>query len=535
VNRGSAARILVVDDRPENLLALEAVLEPLGHPIVTATSGDDALRRLLSGDCALILLDVQMPDLDGFATATLIKNHPRTAHIPIIFLTAFDQRLDNAVEGYSSGAVDYVAKPFDPAILQSKVRVFLELHDQRDQLEQQRQELEAHVSDLRASRAALAEAQRIGQFGSWEVDPATGEIRVSAEFRRILGLAANEPIASADQVFAQFRFPASRRQGWDLLSSGAGRNLEGQLVTPDGRIRHVLVNVERVLENGDQRPRIVGTVQDVTEQREAAHALAHARRALERERELVELLQRSVAPSEPPHVDGLDIAHRSRPAKPYLVGGDWYDVVPLEDGRALFVIGDVAGHGISAAATMSQLHTALRLVALDETEPAAILGALNRYLLRAFDTAFTTMIIACLDPATGQCSVASAGHPPIAMHSDSGNEIRWIPVGPPLGTKPACMYPQSTIDVPFQSALVLYTDGLIERRGESLDAGFERLCNELAPPFVSSDELAERLVEELCEAAPRDDVALLVVRRLVDDRAGVAIRTGRRASPSATR
>ena len=121
-----AARILVVDDRRENLLALEAVLEPLGVPISCAESGEDALRELLRDEFALILLDVQMPGLSGFATAELIKRHPRTAHIPIIFLTAFDERLDDVARGYSSGAVDYIVKPFDPWTLLSKVRVFLE-------------------------------------------------------------------------------------------------------------------------------------------------------------------------------------------------------------------------------------------------------------------------------------------------------------------------------------------------------------------------------------------------------------------------
>ena len=100
--------LLLVDDRPDNLLALEAVLEPLGLHLTTATSGEEALRRLLSEEFSLIVLDVQMPGLDGFGTARLIKLREKTRHIPIIFLTAISGADEHHLEGYASGAIDYV-------------------------------------------------------------------------------------------------------------------------------------------------------------------------------------------------------------------------------------------------------------------------------------------------------------------------------------------------------------------------------------------------------------------------------------------
>ena len=115
------ARILLVDDRPENLFALEAILEPLGQELVRAESGEEALRRLLHDDYAAILLDVQMPRLDGFQTAELIKQRERTRHVPIIFLTALSKDAEHVFRGYESGAVDYITKPFDPAVLRAKV------------------------------------------------------------------------------------------------------------------------------------------------------------------------------------------------------------------------------------------------------------------------------------------------------------------------------------------------------------------------------------------------------------------------------
>jgi PAS domain S-box-containing protein len=122
------SRVLIVDDRPENLLALEAVLEPLGVPIVRASSGDEALSELLRGEFAVVLLDVMMPDLDGLETAKLIKQRERSAHVPIIFITALGREAAYVFKGYQQGAVDYLLKPVDPDMLRAKVSAFLDLY-----------------------------------------------------------------------------------------------------------------------------------------------------------------------------------------------------------------------------------------------------------------------------------------------------------------------------------------------------------------------------------------------------------------------
>jgi PAS domain S-box-containing protein len=156
--------VLLVDDRPENLLALEAILEPLEQNLLYAHSGEEALRQLLQHDVAVILLDVQMPVLDGFETATLIKQRERTKHIPIIFVTAISKDEEHVFRGYSAGAVDYVLKPFSPEVLRSKVAVFIELHDKTEQLRQQAEQLkEQELAELRRESEEryrfLAEAQ----------------------------------------------------------------------------------------------------------------------------------------------------------------------------------------------------------------------------------------------------------------------------------------------------------------------------------------------------------------------------------------
>jgi PAS domain S-box-containing protein len=156
--------VLLVDDRPENLLALEAILEPLRRNLLYAHSGEEALRQLLLHDVAVILLDVQMPVLDGFETATLIKQRERTKHIPIIFVTAISKDDEHVFRGYSAGAVDYVFKPFNPEVLRSKVAVFIELHEKTEQLGQQAELLkEQELAELRRESEEryrfLAEAQ----------------------------------------------------------------------------------------------------------------------------------------------------------------------------------------------------------------------------------------------------------------------------------------------------------------------------------------------------------------------------------------
>jgi PAS domain S-box-containing protein len=158
--------ILLVDDRPENLLALEAILDPLGQTLVRANSGEEALKHLLTREFAVILLDVQMPGMNGFDTARLIKARERSRHIPIIFLTAISKEEAYVFEGYSVGAVDYMFKPFQPDILRSKVAVFVDLYRKQEQIklqdellrESERRELELrHRAELQETQARLAE------------------------------------------------------------------------------------------------------------------------------------------------------------------------------------------------------------------------------------------------------------------------------------------------------------------------------------------------------------------------------------------
>src|ERR1700734_3363825 len=140
-------KILLVDDSAENLISIEAALEGLGQEVVTARSGKEALRHLLESDFALILLDVKMPEMDGFQTAELIRARKRSLHTPILFLTAYKSE-EHLFRGYDLGAVDFLFKPIVPEVLRSKVAVFVELSRKAALLEQQARVLRDQASTL---------------------------------------------------------------------------------------------------------------------------------------------------------------------------------------------------------------------------------------------------------------------------------------------------------------------------------------------------------------------------------------------------
>ncbi|MES2176616.1 MAG: ATP-binding protein [Gemmatimonadota bacterium] len=212
--------ILIVDDRAENLLALEAILEPLGQTLVRANSGDEALRKLLTHNVAMILLDVQMPGINGFETARIIKSRERTRYIPIIFLTAISKDEEYVFEGYSVGAVDYLAKPFQPDILRSKVSVFVDLYQKQRQLavqqqlltEGDRRELELrHMREIYESEARFSEivGSAMDAIIAFDTDGALTLFNTAAE--RMFGTSAANALKGDVRRF----FPESMRE--DLL------------------------------------------------------------------------------------------------------------------------------------------------------------------------------------------------------------------------------------------------------------------------------------------------------------------------------
>jgi len=185
--------VLIIDDRPENLVACEAALDEPGRVIVTAGTGNEGLALMLEHDFAVVVLDVQMPEMDGYEVAELMGYKDRTRHVPIIFVTAIEKEARRVARGYEVGAVDYLFKPVDPTILNSKVEVFCELQRQRriaarrlEQIERQRAELERQLAEIRTLRGLLPMCCSCKQIrddeGHWQPVEAYVSRRTHAEF-----------------------------------------------------------------------------------------------------------------------------------------------------------------------------------------------------------------------------------------------------------------------------------------------------------------------------------------------------------------
>ena len=229
---------------------------------------------------------------------------------------------------------------------------------------------------------------------------------------------------------------------------------------------------------------------------------------------VAETLQADLVPVLPA-VSGYSLGARYEPSG-WLgqVGGDWYDVLALEDGRVAAVVGDVVGHGVEAAAMMGQVATATRAYALEDPDPAQVLNKLNRLVVHFAPERMTTLVYALLDPEAGTVGIASAGHPP-ALMIRAGGSPELIPDGrsTPLGFRDMTVEP-AHLDFNSGDHLVLYTDGLIERRDEDLQDGLGRLTAAgQAASHERPEDLTDSLVDGLSPESDReDDVAVLAVR-----------------------
>ncbi|MEU9626434.1 SpoIIE family protein phosphatase [Streptomyces luteogriseus] len=228
-----------------------------------------------------------------------------------------------------------------------------------------------------------------------------------------------------------------------------------------------------------------------------------------RERGTALTLQRSLLPSTPAEREGLDIAARYRPALSE-VGGDWYDVLPLGPGRTGLVVGDVMGKGVQAAAIMGQLSTATRALARLDLPPAELLRHLDD-IAGSLGDAIATCVYAVCDLRRGTCELSSAGHlPPVLAAADGRAELVEVPGGVPLGVGGVDF---GTVEVELApgSLLALYTDGLVENRGEPIDTGLDTLTRLLGNAGPSLQRASDSLLSAL-SPEPDDDVALLLVR-----------------------
>ena len=226
-----------------------------------------------------------------------------------------------------------------------------------------------------------------------------------------------------------------------------------------------------------------------------------------------EALQRALLPSDLAAIPGISVAGRYVAAgEESQVGGDWYDVIALRDGRAAIVIGDVVGHGIHAASRMARLQSAVRAFALEGLRPGLVLERTSWFALEDDRPTMATMLYGVLDADAGTLRAASAAHPPpLVIDPAGGASFAEGALGSPLGARQYPSYGESVVAVAPGSTIVLYTDGLIERPGVSLDDGLARLGEIAAAGASEPEALCERLIDATLEGErPPDDVAVLV-------------------------
>jgi PAS domain S-box-containing protein len=661
---GATADILVVDDQADSLIALETVLAPLGREVVTAASGEEALKRLLERDFAVIVMDVRMPGLDGVETVELIKRRRRNEDVSVIFLTGAGDETEEVARGYSVGAIDYIVKPVDPDVLRSKVAILLELQRKNAELRESEERFRtafedapigmglstlegrwlevnaalcdlvgrsalqlieqplwelAHPADRQKERDAwrrlLRDQPRLDQSEKrfmrhdskvvhalvnvsltmdgrgepmgflWQLVDVTEQRRAEAERaaraeaeavavtigklqqvteaalehqepRELMGLVVERIREAFRADMARILLMEQGRAGELALgaASGFGARAKAPESVPLGDVLSQVVNEGRpvildglhggagldpmlgaaapralmaspltvkgrmagVVEIGSRKERRFSPEEEsllVLMADRAGLAIEHAR-AYEREVGTVEMLQRSLLPDRLPIVPGVKIAARYLPGGAD-VGGDWYDAVPLEDGRVGLAMGDVVGHGLGAASLMGQLRHAARAYALEGHAAPAVLDRLDRLVRSLPGAQMATLLYVIVDPDFRTIRFASAGHvPPLVVEPDGGARFLEGAPNPPLGVFDSSGHEEIAVELEPGSTIVLYTDGLVEQRGVSIDSGLDALRRAADHPG-DPEELCDHLVDSMLAIHPaHDDIAILALQAL---------------------
>jgi PAS domain S-box-containing protein len=264
---------------------------------------------------------------------------------------------------------------------------------------------------------------------------------------------------------------------------------------------------------GDRFVGYVGTAIDIHERRTMEGRLLEV---YAREHRIAETLQRSLLPERLPPIEGVALAARYLPgARGAAIGGDWYDVLERPDGRVALVVGDVAGHGLRAAASMGQLRNAFRAYGMVEASPAEVVARINRLVMSGVEQVMATVLYLVLDRESGEVAWSAAGHPPPLVIGPDGARFLEGGRSVPIGAADPAVFREATAILPPGATLLLYTDGLVERRDTPLEERLTELAEAAATAGDELGELCEHVIHAvLGEADPGDDVALLAVKAL---------------------
>lgn len=380
-------------------------------------------------------------------------------------------------------------------------------------------------AEITISARELEEAQRIGRIGNWYWDAATDRVTWSSQMYQIFGLEQPADELTFSAALAAVAHPedaprvaAARERA---LVDHQPFTVPQRVIHHGGEIRHIITRGEVIVDADGVVTGMRGTAQDVTDVERAAAEMLAAREELWRqslqlatEHRIKESLQRAVLPVRLPDVTGAVLAARYLPADELArVGGDWYDAFCLPDQTLAVAVGDVVGHDLESAATMGQMRNALRAYAYEARPPSVTLTRLNHLVNGLDDAGLATVVHARIAPGRQTVEWASAGHPPPLLVTDDGARLLAAPISAMLGVVPGETYRDTTVSLRPGDLLVLFTDGLVERRDRDLDAGLAQLLRAAGElKGKAPDDVCDGLVERLLSEGHEDDVCLLAIQ-----------------------
>ncbi|MEZ0076932.1 SpoIIE family protein phosphatase [Planotetraspora sp. GP83] len=538
--------ILVVDDVEANRYVIGTWLQHAGYRVTEAATGGAALEAVGRERPDLVLLDVQMPDMDGFEVCERIKADPETAAVPVIHLTATAVDVRDRTMGLTRGADGYLTEPIEPEVLLATVHATLRYARARHRAER----LAGRLAGLADTTVAVNTATSLGELltaaaeGAARMFGCPATVAVSRDDDSAGGGSGGVRYAVADPWGGDGRVRAAAHRTFGDIATGFTLTVAppeewAELLAPSALMADVRVALARLgrahpgaspssaspspaSQPGGGRPPVAVLVpaaataseedRHVLSQLTQAVALAvEALRSYDEERRIAVTLQRSLLPRDLPKVRGMELAARYVPASAQAeIGGDFYEVISLGD-RLLVAIGDVLGHSLHAATVMAEVRHALRAYASEGHSPYDILANINRLLLRFHPREIATVCLLLVDPATGDVRACNAGHLPPLLVSTARSEYVTL-AGPLLGAdlpRPG----ESALWIPPAGALVLVTDGLVERRDMSIQEGMARLQRLATVVEPDLERFCDRMLEGLMPADHEDDIALVVLRR----------------------
>ena len=525
--------VLVVDDTPAKRYVISSWLRRAGYTIVEAGTGTEALQRVETGPVDVVVLDVKLPDLTGFAVSERIKARARHP-TPVIHVSAAAVDVVDRTQGLSRGADAYLVEPIDPDEMVATVRAVLRyyralrqaerLADRMTQLARATRELNTAANLRELLRTAATSAARIFDSsalvcaelpeGTRVMMSCTGP-GVEPELRPCRRHLFDVPVGVVVRDDPATDWPELT---WPELTSPELTSPE--LTSPEltgsdtGKVRAVGARLRP-----DRAPVYTAVPAHVTDPgapvlTQLGQAIAVAidmLRAYQEEHTLALTLQRSLLPATLPKVEGYDMAVRYVPASEQAeIGGDFYEL-SVVDGRLAVAVGDVAGHSLHAATVMAELRHATRAYLAEGHSPSAVVDRLNQLMLRLIPNEVATLCLLLIEPETGRARLANAGHPPPLL--SHGGRAEYLTTRSALLGLRADRAPDTELTIPPGATLVLYTDGLVERRRDHIDTGLDALAH--AAQWVDDDleAFCDRVLTQVGPATPDDDIAVLTLRR----------------------